>query len=231
MMDNKDRNWAKYGTHVVNVQLNRRQSRVKADYSPNQIFYGKRHNKLSVYNILGCDIVKSAETDARLEAAYKAICESTNTHSTDDHLKIIRDAEREFLQELRDNGEDLEESEKLLFLVDDEDPEEHKVGDDNVEKEKENASDSDKAGDPDCNKEQNVDDDDMEKDEEKEQNVDDDDMEKDQEKASQEEVDPDPNDKHNVVDDDMDVDNENTSERNRDRDTDPTDNKYGDSPT
>ena len=97
MMDNKDRNWAKYGMHVVNAQLNRRPSRVKADYSPNQIFYGKRHNKLSVYNILGHDIVKCAETEAGLEAAYKAVCEMTNTHSTD----------REFLQELRDNGEDL----------------------------------------------------------------------------------------------------------------------------
>jgi hypothetical protein len=193
MMDNKDRNWAKYGMHVVNAQLNRRPSRVKADYSPNQIFYGKRHDKLSLYNILGRDIVKCAETEAGLEAAYKAVCESTNTHSTEDLLRIIRAADREFLQELRDNGEDLEESEKLLLLSEDDDPEEQKVGDDTVGKEQENASDSDKDGDPDINEdddmekdeenEQNVDDD-MEKDKEMGQNVDSDDMENDQEKAS-----------------------------------------------
>ena len=68
---------------------------------------------------------------------------------------------------MRDIGEDLEECEKLLLLVDDQNLEEHKVGDDNVEKEQENASDSNKDGNPDCNEEQNVDDDDMEKDEEK----------------------------------------------------------------
>jgi hypothetical protein len=177
MMDNKDRNWAKYGMHVVNAQLNRRPSRVKADYSPNQIFYGKRHDKLSVYNIVGRDIVKSAETEAGLEAAYKAVCESTNTPSTEYLLKIIRDADREFLQELRDIGEDLEESEKLFLLVDDKDPQEHKVDDDNVDKEQENARDS-TNGDPDSNEEQNVDIDDMEKNEETEQNVGDDEVEK-----------------------------------------------------
>ena len=53
--------------------VERRPSQDKADSSPNQIFYGKRHDKLSVYNILGHDIVKSAETDAGLEAAYKAV--------------------------------------------------------------------------------------------------------------------------------------------------------------
>jgi hypothetical protein len=201
-----------------------------------------------VYNILGCDIVKCAETEAGLEAAYKAVCESTNTHSTEDLLRIIRAADREFLQELRDNGEDLEESEKLLLLSEDDDLEEQKVGDDTVGKEQENASDSDKDGDPDINEEQNVDDDDMEKDEENEQNVDDDmekdaemgqnvdsdDMENDQEKASdsQEEVKSDPNEKHKVDDgNDKDVDKENASESNGNGDTDPTDNKYGDSPT
>jgi len=96
-----------------------------------------------------------------------------------------------------------------LLLVDNKDQEEHKVGDNNVEKEQENARDSNNGDD--CNEEQNVDIDDMEKDEETEQNVGDDEVEKDQEKASPEKVNPDPTDKHDVDDDDMDVDNENTS--------------------
>jgi hypothetical protein len=100
MMDNKDRNWTKYGMHIVSTQLNRRPSRVKADYSPNQIFYGKRHDKFSVDNILSHDIVKWAEMEAGLEAAYKAVCELMETRSTEDILKIIRDADMEFLRDL-----------------------------------------------------------------------------------------------------------------------------------
>ena len=67
MMDNNDKNWSKYGMYVVNAQLNRRPSRVKADYSPNQIFYGKRNDKQSVYNVLGMDLVKVAQTKAGQE--------------------------------------------------------------------------------------------------------------------------------------------------------------------
>ena len=60
MMENKNSNWAKYGMHIVNTKLNRRPSKVKANFSPNQIFYGNKHDKLSVYNILGNDIMKTA---------------------------------------------------------------------------------------------------------------------------------------------------------------------------
>jgi len=116
MMDNNDRNWEKYGMHVVNAQLNTRPSRVKANYSPNQIFYGKRHDKLSVYNILGMSIVKAAETEAGLEAAYKAVCESNEDYTESDIMKIIKDADREFLQELQDEGVLLEDSEKIMLL-------------------------------------------------------------------------------------------------------------------
>jgi len=45
MMDSNYRSWAKYGMRVVNIQMTRRPSRVKANYSPNQIFYHMRNDK------------------------------------------------------------------------------------------------------------------------------------------------------------------------------------------
>jgi hypothetical protein len=117
MMENKSRNWAKYGMHIVNMQLNRRPSRVKSNYSLNQIFYGKRHDKLSACNILGHDIVKTAETEAGFDAAYK----SKEAHSTDQMIKIIQDTDRECLHKLRDDGAVLKEKEDLLLLLSDKD--------------------------------------------------------------------------------------------------------------
>jgi hypothetical protein len=104
MMDNNDRDWARYGMHVVNAQMNRRPSRVKANFSPNQIFYGKKHDKHSVYNVLGTRIVKLAETEAGLEAAYMAVCNSKDPICDHNVEQIIRDADAKFLQELIDDG-------------------------------------------------------------------------------------------------------------------------------
>jgi hypothetical protein len=103
-MDNKDKNWARYGMHVVNASLNRRPSRAKANYSPNQIFYGKKNDKKSVYSVLGHSVVKMAETEAGLEAAYNAVQNANEPISNESLEKIIRDADAQFLQELRDEG-------------------------------------------------------------------------------------------------------------------------------
>ena len=67
---------------------------------------------------------------------------------------------------MRDNGEELEESENLLLLSKDGVPDEEKVDDDNVEQEQENenASDNKNEGVTDLNQEQKVDDEDAEKD-------------------------------------------------------------------
>ena len=71
---------------------------------------------MSVYNILGQSIVKAAETEAGLEAAYKAVCQSNKDYTDSDILKIIKDADREFLIELQDDGVILEDSEQIVLL-------------------------------------------------------------------------------------------------------------------
>lgn len=79
MMYNNDKNRIKYGMCVTNAQLNRCPSRVKADHSPNQIFYGKRHDKLSIYNVMDLlDLLKVTQTEAVLEATYNVILGNKN---------------------------------------------------------------------------------------------------------------------------------------------------------
>jgi len=100
--------------YVVNAQLNRWPSRVKADYSPNQIFYGKRHDKQSVYNVLGMDLVKVAQTEAGLEAAYNLISgnKSRVMIPNEDIVRLIEDADKQFLCELRDEGIEMDDSDE-----------------------------------------------------------------------------------------------------------------------
>ena len=67
------------------------------NYSLNQRFYCKRNHKLSIYNIWFHDIAKTTEMEAGLEVAYKAVCQSKEAHCTDQIIKIIQEADREFL--------------------------------------------------------------------------------------------------------------------------------------
>jgi hypothetical protein len=85
---------------------------VKADYSPNQIFYSKRHAKQSVYNVLGMDLVKVAQTKAGLEAAYNLISgnKSRAMIPNEDIIRLIEDADKKFLCELRDEGIEMDDS-------------------------------------------------------------------------------------------------------------------------
>ena len=117
MMDNKDRNWARYGMHVASAQMNRRPSRAKANFTPNQIFYIKKHDKHSVYNVLGTRIVKLTEMEAGLEAAYMALCNSKDPNSDDEIEQIILDADAKFLQELTEEGALLEGKEDYLWKM------------------------------------------------------------------------------------------------------------------
>ena len=130
-MDNKDKNWARYGMHVVNASLNRRPSRAKANYSPNQIFYGKKNDKESVYSVLGHTVVKMAETEAGLEAAYNAIQNTKDPISNEAIEKIIRDADAQFLQELRDEGVLIDGEDEVACRQHD-DNENDSIGDDNL---------------------------------------------------------------------------------------------------
>ena len=117
MMDNKDRNWARYGVHVVSAQMNRRPSRAKANFSPSQIFYGKKHDKHLVYNVLGTRIVKLAETEGGLETAYMAVCNSKDPISDDKIEQIILKADAKFLQELTEKGALLGERKMMLWKM------------------------------------------------------------------------------------------------------------------
>jgi hypothetical protein len=143
MMDNKDKNWARYGMHVVNASLNRRPSRAKANYSPNQIFYGKNNDKKSVYSVLGDTLVKMAETEAGLEAAYNAIKNTKDPISNEAMEKIIHDADAQFLQELRDEGVLIDGEDEVTCTQHNENKNDKDyIGDDNLSKKDTNPDDS-----------------------------------------------------------------------------------------
>ena len=85
---------------------------MKADYSPNQIFYGKRHDKQSVYNVLGSELIKVAQTKAGPDAAYNLSSGNKGREMipTQDIIRVIEDADEQFLCELRDEGLETEAS-------------------------------------------------------------------------------------------------------------------------
>ena len=68
-MATNDKDWSQHGMNNINTQINRRPLLAKANYSSNQIFYGKKNDKYSVNNILGYGTEKMAQTEAELEAA------------------------------------------------------------------------------------------------------------------------------------------------------------------
>ena len=95
-----------YGMHIVNPQMTRQPFRAKASYSANQMFYVKKNDNYCIYNVLGPDVVKMAQTEAGLEAAYKLVCNNKgDMPSTDDIIQVIEEADMNFLWELRQDTE------------------------------------------------------------------------------------------------------------------------------
>lgn len=98
-----------YDMHVVNPQMTRCPFRTKANYSANQIFYDKKNDKYCIYNGLGPNVVKMAQTEAGLEAAYKLVCNNKgDMPSTDDIIQVIEEADMNFLWELREDIEEVQ---------------------------------------------------------------------------------------------------------------------------
>ena len=96
--------------HIINAQRNRRPSRAKAKYNPNQIFFGKKNDKYSVQNILGHDLVKIVQTEFGLDTVYKLVVDSKNLAAWDERI-----ADRESLYELREDGVIMEDEGKRTW--------------------------------------------------------------------------------------------------------------------
>jgi len=84
------------------------------------------NDKKALNNALGTDLVKIAQTEAGLEAAYKLILENKTKEfiPTDEIVRVIEEANTQFLHELRDEGLEMEASndsddENVMLTLDD----------------------------------------------------------------------------------------------------------------
>ena len=73
---------------------------MKADYSPNQIFYGKRNAKQSINIVLGMDLVKVAQNEEGLEASFNLMPENNSAVMIPNVgiIRFIKEAEQNHVQ-------------------------------------------------------------------------------------------------------------------------------------